>query len=75
MKVNQCFAMNFRHGTSIMHMDPTRGPLSDKSDPPSQFAGYGPEFVCAYGLLYRYTMGLTNVRCNITCTSVCFVVA
>ena len=30
---NQCFAMNFRHGTGIMHMDPRHGPLSDKSDP------------------------------------------
>ena len=42
--VKQCFAMNFRHGTSIMHMDPRHGPLSDKSDPPpSQFAGYSPD--------------------------------
>ena len=34
MTINQCFAMNFRHGTGIMHMDPRNGPLSDKSDPP-----------------------------------------
>ena len=43
MAVHQCFAMNFRHGTGITHMNPNYGPLSDKSDPPSQFAGYGPE--------------------------------
>ena len=43
MIVNQCFTMNFRHGTGIMHMDPGHGRLSDKSDPPTQFAGYGPE--------------------------------
>ena len=42
MTVNQWLAMNFRQGTGIMHMDPTHGPLSDKSDSPSQFSGYGP---------------------------------
>ena len=34
--------MTFRHGTDIMHMIPNDGPLSAKSDPTSQFAGYGP---------------------------------
>ena len=34
MTVNQCLAMNFRHGTGIMHMDSRHSPLSDKSDPP-----------------------------------------
>ena len=35
MTVNRYFAMNVRHGTSIMHMhvDPRHGPLFDKSDP------------------------------------------
>ena len=45
MTVHWCFAMNFRHGTSITHKDPIHSPLSDKSDPPSQVAGHGPE-VC-----------------------------
>ena len=47
MTVNQCFAMNFRHVTGIMHMHPRHGPLSDKvtPPPPSQFAGYGPDLV------------------------------
>ena len=39
--VLQCFAMKLRHGTGITQTKPTNGPLSDKSDPPSQFAGYG----------------------------------
>ena len=34
MTVNQWFAMKFRHGTGMMHMDPRLGPLSDKSEPP-----------------------------------------
>ena len=33
MTVSHSFAMNFRHGIGIMHIDPTQGPLSDKSDP------------------------------------------
>ena len=33
MMVDQCFAMNFRHGRGITHMDPRHGPLSSKSDP------------------------------------------
>ena len=40
MTVHGCFAMNFRHGTPITHMNPNHGPLSDKCDPPSQFDGY-----------------------------------
>ena len=40
MMGNQCFAIDFKHDTGIMHMDPRHGPISDKSDP--QFAGYGP---------------------------------
>ena len=45
MTVHQCFAMNFKHDTGIMHMNSTHGPLSDKSDPPYQFASYGPVHV------------------------------
>ena len=47
MMVHQCFAMKFRHGTGMTHLNPNHGPLSDKRDPPSQFAGYGP--VCKTG--------------------------
>ena len=35
MTVHQCFAMKFNHATGIIHTNPNRGPLSDKSDPPS----------------------------------------
>ena len=57
--VNQCFAMNFRHGTGIMHMDPRHGPLSDKSDPP---------------LLNLLAMALGNGR-RVEICHVCVVVA
>ena len=33
MIVHQCFAINFKHGTGIVHINPNHGPLSDKSDP------------------------------------------
>ena len=44
MVVHQCFATKFRHAASITRTNRDHGPLSDKSDPPSQFAGYGPVF-------------------------------
>ena len=38
---HQCFVMNFRHAAGITCMNHDHGPLLDKSEPPSQFAGYG----------------------------------
>ena len=35
------FSMKFRHAIGITHMNPNHDPLSDSSDPLSQFAGYG----------------------------------
>ena len=43
MMVNQCVAINYRHGTGFMHMNSRHNPLSEKMTPLSQFAGYGPE--------------------------------
>ena len=63
MTVNQCFAMNFRHGTGIMHMNPRHGPLSDKSDPTAQFAGYGPALMVYHDNLdpFHYFNVLTSL--------------